>query len=540
MLLEVGGDDLPERRRQEGAPLQAHVLAVEQHPDDRRVRRRPADAFALQQRDERPLVVAGRRLGEVLLGAQVGERERLAVGEVGQLTARLLALAVGPAVAVELHDLPRGPEHQRRVAGRVGGDEVGAQAVEDGRRHLRGDGAAPDQLVQRPLVGVETGGDARRQAGGARRADRLVRLLGTLGLGLEHPRPVQRVALPELLGDDAAQLGERSVGEVDAVGPHVGDEPDLAFGPEVDALVQLLGDLHRPRRREPQAVAGLDLQRRGRERRLGTLLGLPPGRGGDGPGTDLAGAPLHPVRGGGVGDHEIAVGGGLAGVLGEPLGRHEATAVDAVQPGFQARRLAGERPVDGPVLLGDEAADLVLTVADQPQRDRLHPAGGDAAGDVAPQRRRQPVADDPVDRAAGLLGVDEVRVDRAGTGERGQDRVAGDLGEHDPVVRGRVDAGDLGDVPGDRLTLTVQVGGEKHPLGVLGCLLDRADDLGRCLGDLVAQMHLVAADLDGEVAARQVADVPDRGQDPVVRAQVLLDGLRLGRRLDDDEVLSHG
>src|SRR3712207_7199459 len=39
-------------------------------------------------------------------------------------------------------------------------------------------------------------------------------------------------------------------------------------------------------------------------------------------------------------------------------------------------------------------------VGDQPQRDRLHTAGRDPRRDVAPQRGRQAVADDAVDRTS--------------------------------------------------------------------------------------------------------------------------------------------
>ena len=90
------------------------------------------------------------------------------------------------------------------------------------------------------------------------RADRLVRLLGVLGLGLVVARPLRQVALAEFLGDRGADRRERLRRHVDAVGPHVGD---------VAVLVEALGDLHGAGRGEAELPRGLLLQRRGGEGR---------------------------------------------------------------------------------------------------------------------------------------------------------------------------------------------------------------------------------------------------------------------------------
>jgi hypothetical protein len=249
------------------------------------------------------------------------------------------------------------------------------------------------------------------------------------------------------------------------------------------------------------------------------------------------------LQGGGevaVGDQQQLVGRALLGAVVELLRRGDPLPADGVQARLEACGVAGEVAVDGPVLGGDEAADLVLAVADQAQRHRLDAAGGDPRGDVAPQRRGEPVAHDPVDRAAGLLGVHQAGVDPARVLEGLEDRVPRDLGEHDAVLLRRVDARHLGDVPGDRLPLPVEVGGEEDPLGFLGRLLDGGHVLAGSRRHLVAQRHVGLAHLDGEVAAGQVADMAVGGQDLVVLAEVLLDRLRLGRRLDDHEVRGHG
>jgi hypothetical protein len=197
--------------------------------------------------------------------------------------------------------------------------------------------------------------------------------------------------------------------------------------------------------------------------------------------------------------------------------------------------LGGQVGLEAPVLAGLEGVDLALAVDDHLERGRLDPAGGQAGPDLAPQHRRQLVADDPVDHPAGLLGVDQAVVDVAGVGEGPPDGVGGDLGEGDPAGRAGGQLGRLGDVPGDRLALPVGVGGEEHLVGRLGGLADAGDDLLALLGHLVGDRD-AAVDVHGKVRLGQVTDVAHGGDHVVVLAQVLADGLRLGRRLDHDQV----
>jgi hypothetical protein len=71
-----------------------------------------------------------------------------------------------------------------------------------------------------------------------------------------------------------------------------------------------------------------------------------------------------------------------------------------------------------------------------------------------------------------------------------------------------------------------------RPLQGLG---DVGQALGRLGVDLPAHREVVVG-LHRAVLRRQVADVAVGGQDRIVRAQVLVDGLGLGRALDDDDV----
>src|SRR5439155_9089668 len=92
---------------------------------------------------------------------------------------------------------------------------------------------------------------------------------------------------------------------------------------------------------------------------------------------------------------------------------------------------------------------------------------------------RRFVAHQPVEHAAGLLSVDFLLVDVLGVGERVGDGVLGDLVEQYAAhfACGAAVPQLAGDVPGDRLTFPVGVGGDQHLGGGLGRFLDLGEGL---------------------------------------------------------------
>ena len=94
----------------------------------------------------------------------------------------------------------------------------------------------------------------------------------------------------------------------------------------------------------------------------------------------------------------------------------------------------------------------------------------------------------------------------------------------------------LGEVPGDRLAFAVRVGREVQRVGFLERARDRLHVLLVLLEDLVAHREL-ALRVDRAFLRHQIAHVTIRSQHLEVLAEILLDGLRLGGRFDDDEVL---
>ena len=213
-------------------------------------------------------------------------------------------------------------------------------------------------------------------------------------------------------------------------------------------------------------------------------------------------------------------------------------AVGADQARFETvaarRRELGD---DRPVFLGDEFLDLEFAVADQPQRDRLHAAGRAGARQLAPQHRREREADQIVERAAGEIGIDQRAVDRARMLHRLGHRLLGDGVEHDAldrlVLQRLLFLQHFQHVPGDRLALAVRVGGQDQGVGALEGAGDVVEPLLRLGVDLPEHLEIIVR-IDRAVLGRQVADMAKRGQNLVAGAQVFVDRLRLGRRLNND------
>src|SRR5205085_7129454 len=107
-----------------------------------------------------------------------------------------------------------------------------------------------------------------------------------------------RVRIAEPATDDVARLAHRDARERRRIGPHVGDQADVAVR-RVDTLVEPLCDRHRPLRAEAELPTRLLLEGRGRERwrRAAALL----------PCTDLGDARPEIAEGGGMAFGRLAV-----------------------------------------------------------------------------------------------------------------------------------------------------------------------------------------------------------------------------------------
>ena len=347
-----------------------------------------------------------------------------------------------------------------------------------------------------------------------------MRLLGQFP-GFVGARPIRERGLAELPLDEGPNGRQRLLGHADRIGPHIGNQPDRAFLADFQPFVEILRHPHGPGGGEAQLVERFLLQGAGDKRRLGVALLL---------------LLLD------VGDHEGLRLQGLGDALRLLLRPERGILVaDALKPrGERLTRCGLQRRLNRPILLRGEGLDLLFAIDDQPQRDRLHAAGGQPPPHLLPQQRRERVAHEPIENPAGLLGIDFLLIDRPGMLDRGAHRLRGDLMEGDPenlfgqLRRGRRGcarawlhgglravllarrpvgvAQQVGQMPADRLAFPVGVRREIDGLLAAGFLKQLLGELPASVNDDVVRGEVVL-DVDAELAGGQVHQMPHRGGD---------------------------
>ncbi len=523
-LHQVGDGERGPRRDEGTAPLPDEATLDRLH--DRGVGGRPPDAELLEALHQGRLGVAGRRLGGVPRGLDALHRHPVPLGQIGQQGLAVLeggvgivgALHVDPQVPGEGDGAPAGRHLGPLAAGRRR-HQPHRDRPAGGVGHLRRQGALPDQLVQ-PQVGAGqlTGQLLRGAERLPRGADGLVGLLRVLGLAPVRAGLVRDEAIAVQLADLGPGRRHRLAGERDRIGPHVGD---------VAPLVEPLSDAHHLLGAHAQLPPALLLER-GRDegglgrRAVGLLLHARHRE-------RRALQPLGQAGGTGLVEHED-LGAGPAGPV-EVAPRGHPAPVDGHQRAGE-RRSSGERHLEIPVAGRPEAHPLPLALHDQSNRRALHPASRGARADLAPQHRRHLEPVEAIEDAAGLLGVDQPVVDPPPVLDGVLDGGAGDLVEHH-ALHGHRRLQGLQEVPGDRLALAVLVGGEVQLVGLLERGPEVADHV--LAGDLVGGLEAVV-DVDAEALLGQVGDVADGRLHDEVAPEEPGDGLRLGRRFDDDEL----
>src|SRR5262249_53367460 len=137
----------------------------------------------------------------LLLGRQLQELQLLADRERRQLRRVLVGVVLllgGDTVRGEVARRLQG--RARRAVDGAPGRDLGRRRVVDGRRHLRGDEAFPDQTVDLRLVAGDVLRDLVGRQVEVRRPDRLVRVL-RVAPALEVTRRLGQRFVPVLLAD---------------------------------------------------------------------------------------------------------------------------------------------------------------------------------------------------------------------------------------------------------------------------------------------------------------------------------------------------
>ena len=482
------------------------------------------------------------------------ERRQLSLGRLGLLVsvARLVVtLFIGGekpaegddrAARREFGDRPRGGGGCR---GRAGLD-AHRRRLPAGIRHLAGDSALPDQVVQLPVVAAQRALElARRAEHVARGSHGLVRLLRVLRLARVDARGLGDAVGAIERDRLRARRIHRLLRKRGRVGAHIGD---------VAVFVERLGHRHRLTGSEPQLASGLLLQGRRRERRRGSTrvrLRL------DARDRDRDGRVSQ--RLGERGRERLVERDGVRPfehtAVGEVAAARHLLAIEACEPRGEGSVAGGggERGVEVPVARPDEREPLALAVDDESGCSRLHAARTETRPDLAPQHGADLVAVEAVEDAPRLLRVDKRRIELARVVDSALDGLRRDLvKDHALDGHGRLEH--LEQVPRDGFALAVFISREPQLVGALECPLEVGDRLLLRVGDDVVGLEAVV-DVDREFAERallqlgrkvlgldEVANVPDRGLHLIVVAEVFADRLRLGGRLDDDQLLAlwHG
>ena len=106
---------------------------------------------------------------------------------------------------------------------------------------------------------------------------------------------------------------------------------------------------------------------------------------------------------------------------------------------------------------------------------------------------------------------------------------AGDLIEGHPVLGVRIQAQNVGQVPGDGLSFPVRVRGQQHAVGLGGSFLQLFHQLFLAFDDGVLGLEVVLH-VHAEAGLGQIPHVSHRGHHFIAASQIFLNGLRLGGR----------
>ena len=193
-----------------------------------------------------------------------------------------------------------------------------------------------------------------------------------------------------------------------------------------------------------------------------------------------------------------------------------------------------EGGVHVPVFVGLEALDLLFAVIDQPHSHALHATCGQAPAHLAPEERAELVAYQTVQHPAGLLGIEQILVNGAGVGHALLHALFGDLVKGDAVGLVGVQPQNVCQMPADGFAFTVRVGRQQHAVCVFGLALELLDELFLAF-DADVLRSIAVLHIDAQLRRGQVADMAHACGDFVVIAQIFADGLRLGRRLHDNQ-----
>ncbi len=205
--------------------------------------------------------------------------------------------------------------------------------------------------------------------------------------------------------------------------------------------------------------------------------------------------------------------------------------------------------IDRPVFFLLERFDFAFAFHNQAQGYGLHPSSGKTTANFIPKQRRNLIANQPVKHAPRLLRIYQVLINGAGMFERRLHRTFSNFIEGNALNAGNGVGGFFFLLlTFFRMAVAVQLKGQMRRNGLAFAVrvrrqIDRVHRTGQLLqlgqnfffpGDYDVVGLEVVACVHTERALGQILHVAERGLDSKSLSQIFLDGLRLGRRFDND------
>ena len=221
------------------------------------------------------------------------------------------------------------------------------------------------------------------------------------------------------------------------------------------------------------------------------------------------------------------------------------------ESGVESRRLAGrEVGIDRPVFFLFERLDLAFTFDDQTQSNGLHASRGETSTHFIPEQRGNLISNQAVENTARLLRVHQILINGAGMFECGLHGALGDLVESHALnarrsfgfallrflrlfFLGAVSVEFESKMRGDGFAFAVRVRRQIDRIRRRGQLFQLGDNLFFAGDDDVIRLEIII-NVHTQRALGQILDMPQRRLDREPLTQIFLDGLRLGRRFDND------
>ena len=372
------------------------------------------------------------------------------------------------------------------------------------RFHLAGQEAVPNEGIQAQLVAGQKFRHLVRRQFQRRRTDSFMRILTGL-LGLVDAGLFRDIFFAIVRRNEFPRSLDHVVVDADRVCTHVGDEADMALVAHIEAFIELLSQHHGLLGTEIELADTFLLHRRRRERRLRLAFALALFDFYDHIGV-VRFAAAFPGQ---------VVSNGFGCLLCRDF---RLLAVDLGQ--FRRQRQAVFRrigPADGPIFFRYEGLDGFFPFTDEADGDGLDAAGAEALADFLPQERAQFIADDAVQDAAGLLGVDFLQIDRFRVLDGLEDGFLSNFVEHDAALIVRIDFQQMGQMPGNGFPFAVRVRCQIDFFRADVFVLQVFDELA-LIPHIRIRRYKTVFDIDTELIARQIAQVAAAGHDLIAAA----------------------